>query len=103
MKEDLDILNDSKFCSFLLFDRIVELFTNLGIRNLNMDDICRQLKISKKTPPVCKREDLIRKLFEYDQINGTKKMEGIKSLELNAIDILIQVSLPRFDEMGKLN
>ena len=102
MKEDL-IFNDSKFAAFL--DRIVELFYEFGIRNLNMDDICRQLKISKKTlyQFVKSKEDLIEKLFEYDQIIWNKKMEGIKSLELNAIDILIQVSLFVFDEMGKLN
>ena len=39
--------NDSKFVAIL--DRIVDLFFEFGIRNLNMDDISSHLKISKKT------------------------------------------------------
>ena len=45
--DDELVLNDPKLRAIL--DRVIELFYEFGIRNLNMDDISRKLKISKKT------------------------------------------------------
>ena len=96
-------LNDPKLPSIL--DKIVKLFYEFGIKNLNMDDISRQLKISKKTlyQYFKSKEDLIEKLFYYDEIKWDEKISKIKLMDLNAIDILIQVSILVFDEMGKLD
>ncbi len=97
------VLNDQKLISIL--DRIVELFYEFGIRNLNMDDISRQLGISKKTlyQYFKSKEDLIEKLFYYDEIKWNEKISEIKLLNLNAIDILIQVSLVVSEEISKLD
>lgn len=89
----------------MILDKTVELFYEFGIRNLNMDDISRSLGISKKTlyQYVKSKEDLIEKLFYYDEMKWNNKSSKIKFEDLNAIDILIQVSLLVFDELGKLN
>ena len=95
-------LNDPKLREIL--KRTVELFYEFGIRNLNMDDISRSLGMSKKTlyQYVKSKEDLIEKLFYYDEMRWDEEMAILKVDELNAIEILIQVSLKVFDEMGKL-
>lgn len=95
--------NDLKFVAIL--DRIVDLFFEFGIRNLNMDDISSHLKISKKTlyQYFKSKEDLIEHLFAYDSFKWDKKISEIKIDEINAIDILIQVSTFIYDEMSRLN
>ncbi len=102
MQEELNF-DDPKLLAIL--DRTIELFAEFGIRNLNMDDISRSLGISKKTlyQSVKSKEDLIEKLFYYDDMKWEKKMSKIKFEELNAIEGLIQVSLMVFEEMGKLD
>lgn len=96
-------LEDPKLQSIL--DKTVELFYEFGIRNLNMDDISRSLGISKKTlyHYVKSKEDLIEKFFYYDQMKWDKEMAKVLKDDLNAIEILIQVSLKVFDEMGRFN
>lgn len=95
--------NDSKLITIL--DRIVELLYEYGIRNLNMDDISSHLKISKKTlyQYFKSKEDLIEQLFVYDFFKWNKKISEIKVNEINAIDVLIQVSIFIYEEMSKLN
>lgn len=95
--------DDPKLIAIL--EKTVELFYEYGIRNLNMDDISRNLGISKKTlyQHVKSKEDLIEKLFYFDQMRWDKEFTKLKPNDLNAIEILIQVSLMVFAEMGKLN
>ena len=97
------LLNDPKLKTIL--DRVIELFYEFGIRNLNMDDISRKLKISKKTlyQYFKSKEDLIEKLFYYDEMRWNEKLSKCKLNDLNAIDILIQVSILVTDEMSRLN
>jgi len=95
--------NDPKLRDIL--DKTVELFAEFGIRNLNMDDISRSLGISKKTlyQYVKSKEDLIEKLFYYDEMKWKLESSKIISADMNAIDVLVQVSLLIFNELGKLN
>ncbi|MDP3643781.1 MAG: TetR/AcrR family transcriptional regulator [Bacteroidota bacterium] len=95
--------DDPKFRAIL--DKTIEMFYELGIRNLNMDDISRSLGISKKTLYlyVKSKEDLIEKLFYYDEMKWDVELSKIKIDELNAIEVLLKVSLLVFEEMVKLN
>ncbi len=95
--------NDPKFIE--LMDKIVAMFFEFGIRNLNMDDISRNLGISKKTlyQYVKSKEDLIEKLFYYDEMKWDIEMSKLKIDEMNAIEILLQVSLRVFEEMGQFD
>jgi AcrR family transcriptional regulator len=88
-----------------ILDKTVELFYEFGIRNLNMDDISRNLGISKKTLylHVKSKEDLIEKLFIYDEMKWDNKMAEFKTDDINAIEILLQVSLWVFEEMDRFN
>ena len=102
MVSEID-LNDPRLCAIL--DGTIDLFYEFGIKNLNMDDISRQLKISKKTlyQYAKSKEDLIEKLFYYDDMKWEKKISEIKINNLNAIDILIQVSIVVSDQMGRFD
>jgi TetR/AcrR family transcriptional regulator, cholesterol catabolism regulator len=95
--------SDPKFVE--LMDKIVAMFFEFGIRNLNMDDISRNLGISKKTlyQYVKSKEDLIEKLFYYDEMKWDIEMSKLKIDEMNAIEILLQVSLRVFEEMGQFD
>ena len=101
--QDEKNLNDPKLKEIL--EKTVELFYEFGIRNLNMDDISRSLGMSKKTlyQHVKSKEDLIEKLFYYDELRWDAEFAKLKSNDHNAIEILIQVSLMVFEEMGRLN
>lgn len=94
---------DPKFQSIM--EGIVKLFYEFGIRNLNMDDISRSLGISKKTlyQYVKSKEDLIEKLFYYDEMKWDKEMAQFMTKEMNAIETLVQVSIKVFEEMGRFN
>lgn len=86
-----------------MLEQIKELFFELGIKNLNMDDISRKLGISKKTLYrfVNSKEDLVAKLFEYERIKGEKKFEDIYNQNVNAIEKLFNVSLTVYEEMKR--
>jgi AcrR family transcriptional regulator len=88
-----------------ILDRTIQLFEEFGIRNLNMDDISRSLGISKKTlyQYVKSKEDLIEKLFYYDEVKWKQESAKVILDEMNAIDVLVQVSLMVFNELSKLN
>ncbi len=96
-------LDDSKLCEIL--DGTIDLFYEFGIKNLNMDDISRKLKISKKTlyQYAKSKEDLIEKLFYYDDMKWEKRISEIKIEENNAIDILIKVSLMVSEQIGRFD
>ena len=102
MQDQLNF-DDSKLRQIL--EKTVELFSEFGIRNLNMDDISRSLGISKKTlyQYVKSKEDLLEKLFYYDDFKWDIEFSRIKLEGLNAIDVLINVSLMVFEEMGKVD
>lgn len=89
----------------MILEKTVELFYEFGIRNLNMDDISRSLGISKKTlyQYVKNKEDLIEKLFYYDELKWNTEFSKVNPKELNAIEILLKASMMVYEEMGKLS
>ena len=89
----------------LMLGQIKVLFFEFGIKNLNMDDISHKLGISKKTLYrfVKSKEDLIARLFEYEEKKWSETMNTIGSLEVNAIEKLFKVSLLVFEEMKRFN
>ena len=89
----------------LMLEQIKGLFFEFGIKNLNMDEISHKLGISKKTlyRYVKSKEDLIGRLFEFEQKKWTDSMQVIGSQELNAIDKLFEVSLMVHEEMKRFN
>lgn len=77
-----------------ILERVRELFYKFGVRSVSMEDICRDLGISKKKlyDYVTSKTQLVDKLLELERENfkiifETHNFEGV-----NAIDILLTVS-----------
>jgi AcrR family transcriptional regulator len=77
-----------------VLERVRELFFKYGVRSVSMDDICRDLGISKKKlyQLFSSKNELVEKLLELERVNfeiifDTYSFEGV-----NAIDILLTVS-----------
>jgi len=70
-----------------------------------MDDISHKLGISKKTLYrfVKSKEDLLTRMFEYDQKKWIESMSLLGSQQDNAIDKLFKVSLMVYEEMKRFN
>lgn len=69
-------------------------FKTYGIRNVSMDDISRELGISKKTlyQYVENKSDLIQKILDSHEDYTTKKVEVFVKEGKNAIEILLAMS-----------
>ena len=77
-----------------VLERVRELFFKYGVRSVSMDDICRDVGISKKKlyQLFSSKNELVEKLLELERENfeiifDTYDFEGV-----NAIDILLTVS-----------
>ena len=82
-----------------ILERVRELFYKYGVRSVSMDDVCRDINISKKKlyQFFSSKNELVEKLLELERQNfeiifDTNNFDGV-----NAIDILLIVS----KELGK--
>lgn len=95
--------NDTKYDSIV--KSALKLFSENGIRSVSMDDLCRNMGISKKTlyKYVVNKADLLQKISDYihDQIKN--KIEELRDTDLNAIDFLLEVSKVQGNMMGNIN
>ncbi|MEI6456838.1 MAG: helix-turn-helix domain-containing protein [bacterium] len=78
-----------------ILERVRELFFKYGVRSVSIDDICRDVGISKKKLylHVKSKNELVEKLLELERENfeiifSTNKFDGV-----NAIDVLLMVSM----------
>lgn len=85
--------------------RSFDLFRKYGVRSISMDDIARELGMSKKTLYlyVDNKTDLIRKGFLQAQADFRKSIEKVCSTEMNAIDELLAFSKLVNEEIKKYN
>lgn len=80
------------------FENIVEKVSNLyqkyGIKSVTMDDVSRELGISKKTlyAYVANKEELVEKFIEYKTDQKQCNVKWIQEQELNAIEELLAVN-----------
>jgi AcrR family transcriptional regulator len=70
------------------------IFMQHGIKNVSMDDLCRQMAISKKTlyKYVENKADLLKRISLYIQDLITTRLKELEELDLNAIDVLLEMS-----------
>jgi len=80
------------------------LFRKYGIRSISMDDIARELGMSKKTlyQYVENKTDLIEKLLTH-LVSGSTACITDDNGNMNAIDVLVQVSIKVSEEIKGLN
>jgi AcrR family transcriptional regulator len=78
-----------------ILERVRELFFKYGVRSVSIDDICRDVGISKKKLylHIKSKNELVEKLLELERENfeiifSTNKFDGV-----NAIDVLLMVSM----------
>ncbi len=71
-----------------------ELFMRYGIKSVTMDDIARELGISKKTlyQYVDNKSDLIEQIFRQHIDEEMEVMEGIRQEASDAIDEMLKIS-----------
>ena len=80
------------------YDSLIEgcykIFAEHGIKNISMDDLSRMLGISKKTlyQFVENKVDLLKKISLYIQETIKTRMEELEKMDMNAIDILLEMS-----------
>jgi AcrR family transcriptional regulator len=76
-----------------LFENIRDLFVKYGIKSLTMDDIARQLGISKKTLYIsfANKRDLVKKVMEYQISTVQCEVENECIEGENAIDELMGI------------
>ena len=69
-------------------------FTQNGIKNVSMDDLCRMIGISKKTlyKYVSNKVDLLKKISAHIQELIQKRIDELQCCDLNAIDVLLGMS-----------
>lgn len=84
---------------------IKKLFYAYGLKNLSMDDLSRSLGISKKTlyTYVKNKEDMIEKIFLYQESIVFKMGEKIDGTSINAIEKLLRISQLVHDELKQIN
>lgn len=77
-----------------LLTRVGKLFFNYGIKSLTMDDIARELGISKKTlyQYVSNKEDLVEKTLNNLDCEKDKEFEENVDYTLNAVESLWKVN-----------
>lgn len=78
-----------------MLERITDLFLKYGIKSLSMDDIARELGISKKTlyQHFSNKHDLVAQTIDFNLQSQNRKMQPSKlDDDMNAIDVLLKVS-----------
>jgi AcrR family transcriptional regulator len=77
-----------------ILEKILSMFTRYGIRSITMDDIARELGISKKTlyHDFEDKNDLIKRVIDYDIIVNRKFLEEVHRANFNAIEELFFVN-----------
>ena len=70
------------------------IFMQHGIKNVSMDDVCRQMGISKKTlyKYVDNKADLMKKISQHIQDLIKERIGEVEGQGLNAIDVLLEMS-----------
>jgi len=88
-----------------IIEQIYVIFMQHGIKNVSMDDLCRQMGISKKTlyKYVDNKTDLLKKISQYIQDLITTRLKNLDDLNLNAIDILLEMSRVTTDNHIRIN
>lgn len=77
-----------------ILQQVFELFKRYGLRSLSMEDICRELKISKKTlyQYVENKTELIDLVLQWHCETSRVMFTKAEYEKLNAIDVILAVS-----------
>ena len=84
--------------------RIAELFMRLGIKSLTMDDVARELGISKKTlyQFVESKDDLVKKVIEMHLTEECSRSEEVAGVAKDALDEMLMVIRENIGDMQRM-
>ncbi len=76
-----------------IFEKARKLFNSIGVRNTTMDDLAKELGISKKTlyKEIDNKADLVKFCVQYDLKDIENKIHHISSTSENAIEELLLI------------
>lgn len=76
-----------------IFEKARDLFSKVGVRNTTMDDIAKELGISKKTlyKEIETKADLVKFCVQYDLQQDEATINAISANTENAIEELLQI------------
>ena len=77
-----------------ILNRVCSLYNNFGIKSITMDDVSRELGISKKTlyEHFKDKDDLVSQVFEFERKNVLKNLCEAVSSAQNAIHELFLIN-----------
>lgn len=77
-----------------IFEKARYLFNRIGVRNTTMDDLAKELGISKKTlyKEIDNKADLVKLCIQYDLKRMEEKIQEISSSYENAIEELLVIN-----------
>ncbi|HKK10886.1 MAG TPA: TetR/AcrR family transcriptional regulator [Bacteroidales bacterium] len=87
-----------------ILEKTLEIFHSFGIRSVSMDDVAKELRISKKTlyQFVENKSDLVEQTFRYQSSKNNDFMENVSNSNRNAIDVLLEISKWMHDEISRI-
>ena len=88
-----------------ILEKVSSLYQKYGIKSITMDDVSRELGISKKTlyQYVADKTDLVAKVLEMDMTKSACKFAEIHDCDKNAIEELIDVHKFVYQRMRENN
>jgi AcrR family transcriptional regulator len=88
-----------------IIQQVSQLYLKYGIKSVTMDDVARELGVSKKTlyEHFDDKEDLVKKFIRYNIENIEQKFVDATSKKFNAIDTLIEISRMITSFLGEFN
>lgn len=88
-----------------ILNKVGELYSHYGIKSVTMDDVARELGISKKTlyKYVSDKNELVEKTISYRAQQRGKIFEDILKKNLNAIEELLEINLALQEMMKEYN
>jgi AcrR family transcriptional regulator len=83
-----------KFEHLDIVSKVKQLYHKYGIKSVTMDDVARELNVSKKTLYQCvtDKEDLVRKVIQLEFNQAEKDIFKVLEIETNALEISYKIS-----------
>lgn len=88
-----------------MVEEVRDLFIRYGIRSVTMNDIARELGVSKKTlyQEVDSKDELVRKVMEFDMNEEREAMIAFGETCSDAIDQMVQTTVFLMQKMRKIS
>jgi AcrR family transcriptional regulator len=88
-----------------IIEKAEQLFFKYGIKSISMDDLSREMSISKKTLYVFvdNKEELVYLVVQNHIHREKKKVEEVIKNSKNSIDEFLQIIMHNHDELNTLN